>query len=95
MKLKTLKDMKLKTLKDIKLDLRYSTVEEGSGLFSDSVFIDSHRLKQEAIKWLKGSIEEMNVIKKDCFETEWDIGYWKGFHTNFKDFFNITEEDLK
>jgi len=45
--------MELKTLNDMKRDLRYSTVEDGTGLFSDSVFIDSFKLKQEAIMWIK------------------------------------------
>ena len=44
--------MKLKTLNDLN-GWGYGIPIEDGGFFTDSFFVDSHKLKQEAIKWVK------------------------------------------
>jgi hypothetical protein len=69
-----------KTLNDMKEDLRYSG---GTGLFTDSAFIDSFKLRQEAIKWVKFNIKVFGFKTHDPIMVFW------------MQRFNLTEADLK
>ena len=69
---------KLKTLKDLN-GWGYGIPIEDGGFFTDSFFVDSHILKQEAIKWVNF---HRKINRDGCGEEE------------FMDFHNITEEEL-
>ena len=69
---------KLKTLKDIDNDKTY---DKGNGIVS------VERLKQEAIKWVKG----LKSIKKSIMSQD----YRDGKIDVLISFFNISDEDLK
>ena len=78
---------KMKTLKELKTlkDLGYIT---GT---NDVRFINEIELKAEAIKWVKHYLIQHNDKKED-----WDVRCCAhGAIEALKDFFNITEEDLK
>lgn len=63
---------KLKTLKDIKVD--------DDGASPEGFDVNSEKLKQETIKWIKCEDENATTDATDAW---------------IKHFFNITEEDLK
>ncbi len=79
--------MKLKTLKEL---------DEGKYMFKGLVRID--HLKQEAIKYIKNLQNKPlpnDLIKKDREKEIFSRGVQKGIIHWIKQFFNITEEDLK
>lgn len=75
--------MTLKTVDDLKTE---------RGIMKDGETVYKEDLKQEAIKWVKADIEDRKTTTNPDL---WDKGYWVGRNAFIKDFFNITEEDLK
>lgn len=71
---------KLRTLKDLKPD-------KNKTLFTIDV-IQISDLKAEAVKWVK-TFRNRKKINSYCEHAD------QALEINFKDFFNITEEDLK
>jgi len=73
--------MILKTLKDLR---SYADTEA-------EIVVSQEELKQEANKWIKDLEEfsELHPHLEDTVEDNKAIVYW------IKDFFNITDEDLK
>lgn len=81
--------MKLKTLKDIETSVYIGDWGEDTPI---SEF--KHKLKAEAIKWVKENLKLIDKPKEDCPDVTWN--YSIVFINNWiKHFFNITEEDLQ
>ena len=84
--------MELKTLKDMQLWMA-TGVDRG-------LSVEVHKLKQEAIKWIKElesitetedgyeKLEEMNIDTSDTYFKKMVISF-------IREFFNIIDEDLK
>ncbi len=72
-----IKITKLNTLKDLR-GIGYGLP---NGFYTDSFMVDSHKLKQEAIKWYKYLDTQYPKEKK--------LLWW------IQDFFNIKDKDLK
>jgi len=94
--------MTLKTLKDIRVvgnttrNEVYSKTGRTFGDISNKrgqlVFVNE--LKELAIKWVKVNLYAIDKPKEDCPIVTWN--YSIAFMNNWiKQFFNITEEDLK
>ena len=79
MKLKTLKDLK----KEVTDDFLYMHKDKKQSLWIEML---NERVRVEAIKWVKAI--ENTEVKKHRFMKEVQINA-------FRDFFNITEDDLK
>lgn len=86
----------LKTLKDL--------IEEDKTIIED-VWVDSNKLKAEAIKWVKELRKNFAIHQKDNFchikTGELDLNFFDYEQNDFdpiirfvKHFFNITEEEL-
>ena len=80
----------LKTLNDMKEDLRYSG---GQGLFTDSTFIDSYKLKTEAIK--RVNILQKKISQGIAYDFKISKIEWEAQIKILRIVFNITNEDLK
>ena len=82
----------LRTLKDI--DFQKVSINEREKQIISFV---NEQLKEEAIKWAKKAkdkldeVDELNL--KDFYHCE--VAYGNGILHAFRDFFNLTEEDLK
>ena len=75
----------LKTLKDLKKNFPY---DKATGSITRGFMIEEFekRIKQEAIKWVK-FMEKLDTAEDMIYEKDWK--------KIFKEFHNITEEDLK
>ena len=81
--------MELKTLKYLNQGKGGEfTDEDGTHVFSDGK-VEIKELRQEAIKWFKLSDYDLYELGFDKSDNSDDLRKW------IKDFFNITDEELK
>ncbi len=76
----------LKTLKDMRIERKIIQARTRVSIYLD--YVNYQELKAEAIKWVK-HCEEDEIKKMDAMGERYN---WK---QAFKNFNNITEEDLK
>lgn len=90
--------VELKTIKDMGYDVKNQVIAEGDFKPSHSLrMIPTHKLKEEAIKWIKKDYVPIASSKtgkmSDVIEITDDGNFW--VKEWIKHFFNIKEEELE